>query len=327
MAMDAEALWHVAPDRSEIRRERVTPREGDVLLRARVSAVSRGTERLVRAGRVPDSERERMRAPFQAGDFPFPVKYGYACVATVADGPSPLLGRDVFVLHPHQTLFAVPAEAVTPLPEGASLRRAALGANMETALNAVWDSGAAPGDRIAVVGGGAVGLMIASLLSRIPGCDVTLLDVLERRAALAHSLDVFFNQPPDAPQHCDIAFHCSASAAGLATAMATLGPEGRLVEASWHGEGATPVALGGAFHSRRLSLVSTQVGALPPARRPRWDHARRLAKALEIVCGDPRLDALLSEEIPFADAPDRLDAVLAPDWEGVVPLIVYPEAG
>ena len=327
MAMDAEALWHVAPGRSEIRRERVTPRDGALLLRARVSAISRGTERLVRAGRVPETERERMRAPFQEGAFPFPVKYGYACVATVEDGPPSLIGRDVFTLHPHQTLFVAPADAVTPLPEAAPRRRAALAANMETALNAVWDAGAAPGDRIAVIGGGAVGLMIASLLSRMPGCDVTLVDVLDRRAALAHGVDVFFRTPEAAPEGCDIAFHCSASASGLATAMATLGPEGRIVEASWHGAGETPVALGGAFHARRLSLVSTQVGALPPARRPRWDHARRLAKALEIVCGDPRLDALLSEDIPFAETPGRLDAVLAPDWEGVVPLIAYPAAG
>ena len=325
MAIEAQALWHVAPGRSEIRAETVSPKPGEVVARTRVSAVSRGTERLVRAGRVPESERARMRAPFQAGEFPFPVKYGYACVATVEDGPPSLLGRDVFALHPHQTVFAVPASAVTPLPEGAPRARAALAANMETALNAVWDSGAAPGDRICVVGGGAVGLLIASLVSRLPGAEATLCDVLDQRADFASQLNVKFTDPARAPAGCDVAFHCSASEGGLATALGCLGAEGTLVEASWHGAGATPVPLGGAFHSRRLRIVSTQVGALPPARRPRWDHARRLAKALEIVGADGRLDALLAEPVPFAAAPAALDALLAPDWPGAVPLIAYPE--
>ncbi len=326
MGLTARALWHEAPGVSAIREEAVEPRRGDVVMRAIVSAVSRGTEALVRAGRVPEGERARMRAPFQDGAFPFPVKYGYACVGRVEDGPASLLGREAFALHPHQTLFALPASAVTPLPDGAPARRAALAANMETALNAVWDSGAAPGDRIAVVGGGAVGLLILSLLGRLPGADVTLIDVLEPRADFALHLNAKFSLPDAPPTGCDLAFHCSASAAGLATALGCLGAEGTLVEASWHGEGAVAAPLGGAFHSQRLRIVSTQVGSLPPARRPRWDHARRLAKALEIVCADPRLDALISEEIPFDAAPERLDAVLGGGWDGVVPLIAYPDA-
>ncbi len=323
MAIDAEALWYTAPQQTEIRPVAVAARAGDVIVRTLFSAISRGTERLVWSGRVPETERARMRAPFQDGAFPFPVKYGYACVGRVEDGPAALRGRLAFALHPHQTLFALPAEAVTPLPEGADPRRACLAANMETALNAVWDSGAAPGDRVAVVGAGAVGALAAALLSRLPGAETFLVDVVAQRAAIASQLGVSFREPADAPEGCDVSFHASATAAGLAAAMATLGPEGTLVEMSWHGAGETPVALGGAFHSRRLRLISTQVGALPPARRPRWDNRRRLAKALEIACADARLDALLSEPIPFAALPGRLPEIFAPGWPGLAPIVSY----
>jgi NADPH:quinone reductase-like Zn-dependent oxidoreductase len=323
MTTGANALWHVAPQRSEIRSVKVSARSDDVIVRTVVSAISRGTERLVWSGAVPESEYARMRAPFQEGDFPFPVKYGYACVGRVEAGPAALLGRLVFALHPHQTLFALPAAAVTPLPAGADPRRACLAANMETALNAVWDSGAAPGDRIAVIGGGAVGALTAALLTRLPGAEVWVVDVAEARAEVAARLGAAFATPDRAPEGCDVSFHCSASAGGLATAMATLGPEATLVEMSWHGAGETPVALGGAFHSQRLRIVSSQVGSLPPARRPRWDHARRLAKALEIVCADARLDALLSADVPFAALPARLPAIFGPDWPGLAPIVSY----
>jgi NADPH:quinone reductase-like Zn-dependent oxidoreductase len=323
MKNNAQALWYTAPQQAAIRPTEFETPEGTVTIRALYSAVSRGTERLVWSGRVPEAERARMRAPFQEGEFPFPVKYGYACVGRIESGPDALRGRLVFCLHPHQSVFALPVQSVTPLPPGACPRRACLAANMETALNAVWDSGATAGDRICVVGAGAVGLLTAALLSRLPGAEVFLVDVVERRADLASHLDVIFTTPERAPSGCDVSVHASASAGGLATAMAALGPEGVLVEMSWHGAGETPVALGGAFHSQRLTLRSSQVGALPPARRPRWDHARRLAKAVELVCADDRLDALLSEDIPFEDAPCALPTVFAPDWEGVAPILRY----
>lgn len=305
----AMAFWHEAPGVAALRTEQVAPKPGEIMVRALFSGISRGTERLVADGRVPDTERDRMRAPHQAGAFPFPVKYGYQAVGLVEDGPEHLLGRAVFVLHPHQTLFAVAPADATPLPAGLPPRRAALAANMETALNAVWDGQASPGDRVSVVGAGALGLLTASILSRMPGVDVTLIDVLERRRDIAAHLGVNFALPDAAPADCDIAFHTSASAAGLATAMATLGFEGSLVELSWHGAGDTPVPLGGAFHSRRLRLIGSQVGTLPVHRRARWDHARRIAKALELLM-DPRLDALIDEEIAFTDLPDRFHAAL-----------------
>jgi threonine dehydrogenase-like Zn-dependent dehydrogenase len=322
--MEAQALWHEGSERSALRAETVRPTPGDVVVRTQWSAISRGTERLVWRGRVPESERQRMRCPNQAGDFPFPVKYGYAAVGVVEHGPPALLGRSVFALHPHQTLFAVPAGSVTPLPDGVPPRRATLAANMETALNAVWDSGATAGDRIAVVGAGPLGLLTAALLARLPGADVALTDVLERRGDIAPHIGVSFTLPSSAPAGCDVAFHTSATESGLATAMAALGPEGTLVEMSWHGEGRVALPLGGAFHALRLKLISSQVGAIPPARRPRWDYARRMALALELL-RDPVFDRLITGEVAFADLPARLPDVLEGEPDALATVIRYPD--
>ncbi|MBH0237900.1 zinc-dependent alcohol dehydrogenase [Methylobrevis albus] len=311
----ATALWCVGGGKAELRRTEL-PRAGggEVLVRTLHSGISRGTEALVFAGRVPDSERTRMRAPFQDGDFPFPVKYGYAAVGVVEAGPEDLRGRAVFCLHPHQDRFVVPAAAVTPLPAGLPPARAVLAANMETAVNVVWDAGIAPGDRVAVVGAGVVGALVAHLAARIPGTEVTLVDRLESRASLATRLGCRFAQPDDAAaglgEACDVVVHASASAAGLATAIGLAGFEAVVVEASWHGAGPVAVDLGGAFHSRRLRLVSSQVGHLPASRRGRWDFARRLALALDLL-GDDRLDALISGETAFADLAAAYPAILA----------------
>ena len=314
------ALWHLGPGRAAILP--AAEGEGAARLRARVSLISRGTERLVFEGRVPESEHERMRAPHQEGAFPFPVKYGYAMVAAVEDGPPELVGRDVFALFPHQDRFRLPPEALIPLPAGLSLRRAALAANMETALNALWDAGAGPGDRIAVIGGGLIGLLVAHLASLLPGADVLLKDTSGARAGFADEVNVNFTTDQIRGHDFDIAVHTSASAAGLAEAMGCLGDEGRLVELSWYGEDAVEAPLGGAFHAKRLSLVSSQVGMVSPSRRPRWPHRRRLAKALDLLA-HPALDALIDTEVPFDEVAARLPALLARDAPGAATIIRY----
>ncbi|MGF1657926.1 MAG: zinc-binding alcohol dehydrogenase [Rubrimonas sp.] len=321
-AVAARALWHVGPRQSELRSCAARPGPGLVGVRTLWSGISRGTERLVFEGRVPESERLRMRAPMQEGEFPFPVKYGYAAVGVVEHGPRSLVGRSVFALHPHQSFFVAPEANVTPLPDDLPPRRAILAANMETALNAVWDSGASAGDRIAVVGAGALGLLTAALLSRIPGADVTLIDLHSGPQAVAEAVGVKFTADANAVAECDLAFHTSATAAGLCTALDSLGEEGTLVEMSWHGAGETPVPLGGAFHARRLRILSSQVGALPPARRPRWTHARRMALAVRLL-RDPALDALITQEVAFEDLPARLPGILAPGARGVTTAVRY----
>jgi threonine dehydrogenase-like Zn-dependent dehydrogenase len=321
--LSATALWYVGSRECVLNAEDLpVPGPGDCLVRTLWSGISRGTERLVFEGRVPDSEYERMRAPFQQGAFPFPVKYGYCAVGTVEAGPADYLGKTVFCLHPHQDRFVVPAARAALVPDAVPARRAVLAANMETALNAHWDAGSGPADRIVVVGGGVLGLLTAFIAANLPGAEVTLVDLDESRAALAEAFGCRFSLPTDCPQDADRVFHASASAAGLSTAIAAAGFEARIVELSWYGEGSVPAPLGGAFHARRLQLVSSQVGQVAPSRRPRFDYARRTQAALALLA-DTRLDALISEEIPFAEAPMRLPALFAPGAAGLTAVLRY----
>jgi NADPH:quinone reductase-like Zn-dependent oxidoreductase len=316
-----KALWYIGAGRAELREEAVAaPADGQIRVRAVYGAISRGSERLVFEGQVPESEFERMRAPYMAGAFPFPVKYGYAIVGTVESGPD--RGQNVFVLHPHQSEFVVPAGAALSIPAIVPPVRAVLAANMETALNAVWDGAPSPADRIAVVGGGVVGLLVARLCARLPAANVTVIDVMPVRAAWAKALGADFALPDAAPADCDLVFHASASAAGLATALNSAGLEGTVVEMSWYGQGLVSAPLGESFHSRRLRLVSSQVGQVAPSHRPRWQPARRLAAALALL-DDPALDALLAPAVDFAHLPERLPGLLAADSEVVCPLIRY----
>jgi NADPH:quinone reductase-like Zn-dependent oxidoreductase len=307
----ALAYWAVAPGRGEIRAVPLRPPgPHEVLVQARFSGVSRGTEALVALGRVPASQWTAMRAPFQAGEFPFPVKYGYAAVGTVLKGPPGLAGRDVFCLHPHQTAYVVPAAAVTPLPAGVPPGRAVLAANMETALNVVWDAASLPGERVHVIGAGVVGCLIAWLVGRLPGTEVTLADIDPARASVATRLGVGFAPPEGLAPDADLVVHASGAPAGLSRALQVAGVEARVVEASWYGDQQVALPLGEAFHSRRLRLISSQVGAVAPALRPRWPHARRLEKALELL-REPVLDALITGEAPFATLPELMPMLVA----------------
>ena len=166
MSRTARAYWLREPGSGEIRSADLPdPGPGEVLVRTLVSGVSRGTEALVFRGGVPESQYAAMRAPFQEGDFPGPVKYGYLNVGLVEAGPHDLVGRTVFCLYPHQTAYVVPAEAVTVVPDDVPARRAVLAGAVETAVNALWDARPLLGDRVAVVGAGMVGLL------RRPGCS------------------------------------------------------------------------------------------------------------------------------------------------------------
>ncbi|MEH6720311.1 MAG: zinc-binding alcohol dehydrogenase [Aurantimonas endophytica] len=305
------AFWLEAEGRAALRETSLTaPAEGEILVASRFGAISRGTEALVAAGKVPEGEYGRMRAPFQEGDFPFPVKYGYAVVGAIVEGPAERIGETVFCLYPHQDRFTVPAEAAVPVPRDVPAERAVLAANMETALNIVWDAKIGPGDRVAVVGGGLVGMLVGSLAARIPACDVTVVDSNAGRAEIAAALGCGFAAPEDAPTECDVVVHASASEAGLATALGCAGFEARIVEASWYGDRTVAVPLGGAFHSQRLSIVASQVGQLPPERRARWDYRRRLTTALDLLA-DPRLDILISGETRFADLAGAYAGILS----------------
>jgi hypothetical protein len=324
MTGDARAFWTVAPARGEIRDEALpAAAPDDVVVRALFSGVSRGTESLVFHGRVPSEEYQRMRAPFQAGDFPAPVKYGYASVGRVESGPVGLVGRTVFCLFPHQTAYVVPAAAVHLVPDGVPAQRAVLAANMETALNGVWDARVMPGDRVTVVGGGTVGCLVAWLAARVPGCDVQLVDIAPARTAVARALGVGFALPATAAPDRDVVIHASGSPAGLDVALSRAGFEATVVELSWYGDRAVTAALGKAFHAQRLTLRSSQVGHVPADRRARWTTTRRLGVALGLLA-DPALDALVTGESAFDDLPALMPSLLSEGSGGLCHRVRYP---
>jgi NADPH:quinone reductase-like Zn-dependent oxidoreductase len=324
----ARALFYEAPLSANIRTVKIPllteddAAEANVRIRTLFSGLSRGTERLVFEGRLPESEWLRMRAPHQTGDFPFPVKYGYAAVGVAETGPSALIGRNCFALFPHQSRFVLPAASLVPLPDGVPVRRAVLAANMETALNAIWDSGALAGQNIAVIGAGLLGCLIGFLAARLPGSKVTLIDLLPERAGIAERLGLGFSTPDAVASGAEIVFHTSASEAGLRLALEIAAFEARIVEASWFGDRQVTLPLGGSFHSQRLQLISTQVGAVAPAMRARLTHRQRLETALRLL-DDARLDALITDEVAFEDLPAALPRLLAPDAAGIATAIRY----
>ncbi|MDH4413100.1 MAG: zinc-binding alcohol dehydrogenase [Rhizobium sp.] len=310
-AETASALWFEATEICRLRRETLgTPSQNEVLIRTLYSGISRGTEALIFKGQVPESEFDRMRGPHMEGSFPFPVKYGYAAVGQVVSGPSEFLGKAVFALHPHQDRFILPADQVTPLPDALPPRRAVLAANMETALNITWDAGIQPGDRVAVFGAGVVGTLVAYLSSRIVGTETVLIDTDPSRQGVATGLDLSFAEPDKLDGEFDVLINATAAGAALENAIAHAGLEARIVEASWYGDRNVSLPLGGAFHSRRLSLISSQVGGIPASRRARWTYRRRMAKALELLL-DVRLDRLISGETAFSELPDAYARILS----------------
>jgi NADPH:quinone reductase-like Zn-dependent oxidoreductase len=313
----AQAFWLDAPGRGEIRPISLPePGSGDVVVRALRSGVSRGTETLAFRGAVPP------RAPFQEGEFPGPVKYGYLSVGAVEEGPAELRGRTVFCLYPHQTAYVVPAGAVTVVPDGVPLARAVLAGTVETAVNALWDAAPLVGDRVAVVGAGMVGCCVARLLARFPAVEVTLVDVDASRAEVAAALEVGFARPEDAVGGCDLVVHTSATSAGLQRSLELLAPEATVLDLSWYGDEEVRLSLGGAFHSGRLGLRASQVGTLSPARSGRRTAGDRLVLALELL-RDEAFDALLSGESRFEELPAVMARLAAGDLPALCHTITY----
>jgi threonine dehydrogenase-like Zn-dependent dehydrogenase len=317
------AFWVRSPGQGEIRPvDLPPPAEGEVLVRTLCSGVSRGTEALVFRGGVPVSQYETMRAPFQEGDFPGPVKYGYLNVGVVEEGPPELRGRTVFCLYPHQTRYVVPAAAVTPVPESVPATRAVLAGTVETAVNAVWDAAPLLGDRIAVVGAGMVGCCVAKVLAGFPAVRVQLVDTDPARASVAAALGVDFATPDRAAGECDLVVHASATEAGLNRSLELLVLEGVVLELSWYGDRRVSLPLGEAFHSRRLVVRGSQVGTVASARRGRRDYADRLALALELLA-DPSYDALITSECRFEELPEVLPRLADGELPTLCHRVVY----
>jgi threonine dehydrogenase-like Zn-dependent dehydrogenase len=301
--LTARAFWVTGAGQGELRDEPLSaPAAGEVLVRTEFTGISRGTEALVFGGRVPTSEYTRMRAPFQAGDFPARVKYGYCSVGIVEEGESSFCGRRVFALYPHQTRYVIPAAWAHVLPDDLPPARAVLAANMETAVNGSWDADPVASDRVTVIGAGTVGCLVAWVVRITSGCDVELIDINPHRSSIAARLDVPFALPESAAPERTIVIHTSGSEAGLRLALTLAAPDGRIVEMSWFGDREVTLPLGEAFHSRRLTIRSSQVGSIPPARRGQWDTRRRMAIALDLL-RDEALDVLITGESSFEELP------------------------
>ncbi|MEA2125056.1 MAG: hypothetical protein QOI80_1838 [Solirubrobacteraceae bacterium] len=322
----AQAFWVREAWHGEIRPAALPdPAESDVVVRTLRSGVSRGTETLVFRGGVPAGQNAAMRAPFQEGDFPGPVKYGYLNVGAVEHGPPALRGRTVFCLYPHQTSYVVPAGAVTVVPDDVPPARAVLAGTVETAVNALWDAPPLIGDRVAVVGAGMVGCCVARLLTRFPGVEVTLVDVDASRAAVAAALGAGFALPDDARGACDLVVHTSATSAGLQCSLGLLAPEATVLDLSWYGDTEVRLALGGAFHAGRLAVRASQVGTVSPARSARRSTADRLELALELL-RDPAFDVLITGESPFDQLPDVMTRLTAGRLPALCHTITYEES-
>jgi threonine dehydrogenase-like Zn-dependent dehydrogenase len=319
MISEALAFWLREPGVGEIRPAPLCePGPDDVLVRTLHSGVSRGTEALVFRGGVPASQYAAMRAPFQEGDFPGPVKYGYLSVGVVEHGPAELRGRTVFCLYPHQTAYVVPARAVSVVPDDVPPERAVLAGTVETAVNALWDAAPLLGDRITVVGAGMVGCCVARLLARFPGVHVTLVDVDGARADVAAALGVEFALPADAADGRDLVVHTSATSAGLQQSLELLAPEGTVIELCWYGDAEVRLSLGGAFDSGRLVIRASQVGTVSAARRGRRTAGDRLGLALDLL-RDPAFDELITGTSRF----DELPAVMARLANGDLPALCH----
>jgi threonine dehydrogenase-like Zn-dependent dehydrogenase len=325
VTVEAQAFWVSEPGRGEIRAEALPdPGPGEVRVRTVRTGVSRGTETLVFRGGVPPELRASMRAPFQDGDFPGPVKYGYLNVGVVDAGPPGLVGRTVFSLFPHQTAFVVPASAVSVVPDGVPPARAVLAGTLETAVNALWDAAPLIGDRVAVVGAGMVGCCVARLLATMPGVEVTLVDVDPARATTAEALGAGFALPADVDDGRDLVVHTSATSAGLQLSLDLLVAEGTVVDLSWYGDAEVRLSLGGRFHTDRLAIRASQVGAIAPSRRARRTHADRLALALDLL-RDPAYDALLTGTSPFAELPEVMADLAAGRLPALCHSVLYPQ--
>ena len=323
----ARAFWADPPDPGLIREVSLDPPgNGDVLVETLFSGISRGTESLVHQGRVPVSQHDAMRAPFQDGGFPGPVKYGYASVGRIVSGPDALAHKTVFCLYPHQTAYVVPQDAAIAVPDAVPAARAVLAANMETALNAVWDGRVERNDRVAVIGAGAVGCLIAYLAVRECGAEVELIDIDPGKRAVATALDLDFRLPDTAGAEFARVFHASGSDTGLRLALSIAGFEAEIIEMSWYGDREVALPLGEHFHSRRLTLRSSQVGHVAPQLRESMTRRDRLAKALSLLA-DNALDSLISGESRFDELPEVMAGLITEPRGVLCHRIAYPQEG
>jgi 2-desacetyl-2-hydroxyethyl bacteriochlorophyllide A dehydrogenase len=307
-----EAVWFGGPQRVEIRQEPGAPvGPDDVRVRSRVSGLSAGSELLVYRGDAASDLRPDL--PTVSGDFGFPIKFAYASVGHVIEVGSRVarLAVDdlVFVHHPHQTEFVVPADAPIRLPEGLPPDVGVFAANLETAVTVVLDANPRLGEAVLVSGQGVVGLLITMLLRRVGATPIVTVDLHERRRAASsaagadHVLSVDVDLVDTVldltdGRGVDVAIEASGNPAALQACIDAAGFAGTVVVASWYGTRDVSLNLGGRFHRRRQRIVSSQVSTLDPALAPRWDRARRSSVVSGLLQELP-LEPLITHRFPL----------------------------
>jgi NADPH:quinone reductase-like Zn-dependent oxidoreductase len=284
--MKAKELWFNSPGKVGFKLVNVDdPKNDEVLVKAVCSLISSGTERLVSGGNIPAKIYDQMKVPYMQGDFSFPFTYGYSLVGEIFKGKKSLPGKYVHLLHPHKEIALVKMNDVYILPEGFNLQTATLASNMETAVNAVWDSGVSIGDKVIIVGFGIIGALIAGVLKSMKHIHISIHESNPERASIARKLG--FEVPGEIQNnYFDIAFNTSASEHGLQVCIDSVGFEGKVTELSWYGEGKVNINLGGDFHSMRKVIIASQVSSIPAQMTGRWDFSRRKKLVFEILKDD-----------------------------------------
>lgn len=297
-------------------------KKNSCLIKTLFTAISPGTEYLVYSGGVPKKLYVEMRCPYMGGDFSFPIKYGYSLVGQVLDGPTSLKGKLIHTLHPHQDYARISAEDVYVIPDGISPQRATLASNMETALNAIWDSGVNIGDKVLIVGFGIIGSLIARILSFIPQVEVDVLDVQPAKITLIEQLG-FSIYKEEKEKKYDLAFHTSGSGPGLQTSINNVGLEGKIIETSWYGDKEVNLCLGETFHSQRKLIISSQVSHLPACKSARWDYKRRKEVVFQLLL-HPEFDAHITHTIAFHNLPKLFQSLKKNRCQELSYLVYYP---
>jgi 2-desacetyl-2-hydroxyethyl bacteriochlorophyllide A dehydrogenase len=334
-----ESIWFPKAQSVELRAESLSsPGPEEVRIEALASGISHGTEMLVYRGQVPADLP--LDLPTLRGSFAFPVKYGYASVGRVAEAGNAVTGVEagdtVFVLHPHQTAYVVPASLATRLPADLPPEHGVFLANVETGVNVLLDARPRLGDRVIVFGQGVIGLVLTQLLRRVGVGRVIGVDPIPARRRLARELGADEALPPEEATPAavraltggigaDLAIEASGNPAALAAAVESVGQEGTVVVPSWYGTKPVCLPLGGSFHRGRVRIVSSQVGALDPALAPRWDRARRQALAIDMLAR-LQLDPLITHRIPFARAADAYALIDRHPEDVVQVVLTYGDA-
>ncbi len=206
-------------------------------------------------------------------------------------------------MHPHQDKTWVNASSVFVIPSEIPAQRAVLASQVETAVNAIWDSRISLGDTVLIAGFGLVGAIIALLASGIPGVKVAILEKNEYGKRLqGRCVFMCWTSMDDNDEVFDVAIHTTGDEKALQFCIDHIGYESQVTEVSFYGKKSVTLMLGETFHTGRKRIVVSQVSQIPSQRMIRWDLERRKKLVFDIL-KDKRFDLLAGNIIPFEHAP------------------------